>query len=229
LQAQELQSNRDYEQALYLCDVVENTRQAVEKWRVNSIHLDYGFYLFTKGDFDRSMEHFSLNADADPRIVLSLYPDLLPSTPASASFRNFQIPSSTLEEKQKIDAMMKDPQIRTQSLNALIQFLSCRRMPATATNLSQTELEIAEAVDTALLKSLLYSNDEFVTGFLESHNRCHIGDSERVLSEHKKYTELVLFYKTKSLHEKALLLLKSLGDGKGEIFTDLAGVEPTIK
>jgi hypothetical protein len=66
----------------------------------------------------------------------------------------------------------------------------------------------------------------FLTNCVERPNRCHIADVERVLSDHKKFNELVLFYKTKNLHEKALLLLKSLGSS--DSFTDLKGVEPTI-
>jgi hypothetical protein len=164
LQAQELQSNRDYEQALFLCDVVEGTKQQVEKWRINSIHLDYGFYLFTRGDFDGAMEHFASNTEADPRMVLSLFPDLLPSTPSSYAFKTFTIPSSTIEERNKIENMMKDPQLRQQALSALIQYLLCRVMPS-GTNLTQNELDVAEAVDTALLKSYLYTNED-VTSFL---------------------------------------------------------------
>jgi tetratricopeptide (TPR) repeat protein len=227
LQAQELQQKKEFEQALHLCDIVEGSKYEVEKWRVNAIHLEYGFHLFSKGEFDKAMEHFSKTED-DPRIIIALFPDLLPSS--SKSFQQ-SVPLSP-DEKIKVDKMLQDVEQRKNALNALIQFLSCRRVPVTK-EISKQDLQIAEAVDTALLKALLYNNDDYVTKFLETPNRCIIADSERVLLQYKKYAELVLFYKTKGLHERALVLLRQLGEGSkskdGSAYTDMLGVRQTIR
>lgn len=226
LQAFELQQNKEFEQALHICEIVDGTKYQIEQRRVRSIHLDYAYQLFAKGEFDLSMHHFKLSND-DPRMVLGLFPDLLPST--SKSYK--QMAPFSPDEKAKVDKMLKDVEQRNNALNALIQYLSCKRVPVT-TEIEKTELQIAEAVDTAFLKALLYSNDEFVTNFLQNPNRCIIADSERVLHQHKKFAELVLFYKSKGLHERALVLLKQLGKGdknKEVGFTDLNGVRPTIK
>lgn len=227
-QAFELQQKKEFEQALHICNIVRDTKYQLEQKRVDSIHLDYAFQLFAKGEFEQAMIHFKESND-DPRIVLGLFPDLLPST--SKSYK--QMAPFSLEEKAKVDKMLKNVEQRNNALTALIQYLTPKRVPVTE-EISKTDLQIAEAVDTALLKALLYSNDECVTSFLQNPNRCIIADSERVLHQHNKFAELVLFYKSKGLHDRALTLLKQLGNAdknkdSGIEYTDLVGVRPTIK
>ena len=222
LQAGELLSNQQFELALHLCNTVENTRYKIEDWRVSSIHTQFGFHLFAKGEFDKAMEHFDKTKD-DPRMIISLFPDLLPP---KSSFK-FSLPY-TSEEQRKIDHFLKDIEQRNKALQALIQYLLHRR--TTEKDLNEQALDEAEAVDTALLKALLYTNDPHVEDFITQPNHCNIMDSQKTLHSHQKFRELVLFYKTKGLHDRALELLKLLGDKSSatSIYTDLIGVMPTI-
>lgn len=49
----------------------------MQKWRVESIHLQYAFYLFAEQeDFRGAMSHFS-QTKVDARLVISLFPDLM--------------------------------------------------------------------------------------------------------------------------------------------------------
>nr|CAG4715111.1 unnamed protein product [Naegleria fowleri] len=224
LQAEELLSNQQYELALHLCETVENTRYKIEDWRVSSIHTQYGFHLFAKGEFDKAMEHFDKTKD-DPRMIISLFPDLLPP---KSSFK-VSLPY-TVQEQTKIDQYLKDIEQRNKALQALIQYLLHRRTPSDK-ELNEQAQDEAEAVDTALLKALLYTNDPHVEDFLSSPNRCNIFDSQKTLHSHQKFRELVIFYKTKGLHERALELLKLLGDKSSSstaFYTDLMGVMPTV-
>jgi len=39
-------------------------------------------------------------------------------------------------------------------------------------------------------------------------NHCHLGETEKTLKKHQKYSELIILYQTKGLHRKALELLQ---------------------
>ncbi|KAI9311094.1 CNH domain-containing protein [Dichotomocladium elegans] len=87
-------------------------------------------------------------------------------------------------------------------------------------------LRQASLVDTALLKSYMMTNDALVGPLLRVQNHCDVQECEAILSEKKKYKELVDLYNTKGLHANALDLLAKLGqqtDGA------LRGVLPTIR
>ncbi|KAL0481518.1 vacuolar protein sorting protein VPS39 [Acrasis kona] len=223
LQVLELQSNREYEQALHLCDIVQNTRHEVEKWRINSIRLEYGFHLFAMGEFQKSMLQFNMTPEEDPRIVLSLFPDLLP-TPTAGN-KSLQIPTLSPEQLSNTQSLLKDDDKKKISLEYLLEFLVNRRIKPHA-NLTQMELDIAEAVDTAILKAQIYTQDENLIKFLESPNHCHVDDCQRILLQYHKFQELITFFRTKELHEQALQLLKNLSRSESK---EMSGVNPTIQ
>ena len=55
------------------------------------------------------------------------------------------------------------------------------------------------------------TNDALVAPLLRlKDNSCHIDESERVLKEAQKYSELVILYEKKGLHNKGWTLLYSL-------------------
>jgi len=55
------------------------------------------------------------------------------------------------------------------------------------------------------------TNDALVAPLLRlKDNSCHIDESERVLKEAQKYSELVILYEKKGLHNKGWTLLCSL-------------------
>ncbi|GES94690.1 vam6/Vps39-like protein [Rhizophagus clarus] len=72
-------------------------------------------------------------------------------------------------------------------------------------------LELAELVDTTLLKSYMIINDKLVGPLLRVHNYCNVEEVEGLLLERKKYKELKDLYHGKGLHRKSLELLKKLG------------------
>ncbi|VDK28179.1 unnamed protein product [Anisakis simplex] len=57
-------------------------------------------------------------------------------------------------------------------------------------------------------------------------NMCILADSESLLLEHEKYYELYLLYEKRSLHQKALTLLKEHAHMPG---TALSGTELTVQ
>ncbi|KAL9656228.1 hypothetical protein ABK040_007843 [Willaertia magna] len=233
LQAEELLMKQNFDLALHLCDIVKGTKYQVEDWRVSSIHSQYGFHLFSKGEFDKAMEHFD-KTENDPRMIISLFPDLLPTKSLFKSALPY-----TIEEKTSVGVLLKDIESRNKALVALNSYLYRKRSILISTLNEKQSLDELEAIDTALLKSLLYTNDSHVEEFLSSPNYCNVMDSQKILHLHQKFRELVMFYKTKGLHDKALELLKQLGDKSSNfssntsdtnmVYSDLMGVMPTIK
>ncbi|CAO3612687.1 unnamed protein product [Cunninghamella echinulata] len=87
-------------------------------------------------------------------------------------------------------------------------------------------IQEATLVDTTLLKSYMMTNDALVGPLLRVQNQCDVKECEAILSDKKKYKELVDLYNCKGLHSNALDLLSKLGqqsDGP------LRGVLPTIR
>ncbi|CAO3623144.1 unnamed protein product [Cunninghamella blakesleeana] len=87
-------------------------------------------------------------------------------------------------------------------------------------------IQEATLVDTTLLKSYMMTNDALVGPLLRVQNHCDVKECETILSDKKKYKELVDLYNCKGLHSNALGLLSRLGqqpDGP------LRGVLPTIR
>ncbi|CAG8850992.1 37057_t:CDS:2, partial [Racocetra persica] len=113
------------------------------------------------------------------------------------------------------------------AVSALIRFLTDRRQKISKKLNSKPEkggdissgssnvngnynhnLEMAELVDTALLRSYMFTNDALVGPLLRVPNHCNVEESEGLLLERKKYKELVDLYHGKGLHRKSLELLK---------------------
>ncbi|KAI7848688.1 CNH domain-containing protein [Circinella umbellata] len=84
----------------------------------------------------------------------------------------------------------------------------------------------ATLVDTALLKSYMMTNDALVGPLLRVQNHCDVQECETILSDKKKYKELVDLYNCKGLHGNALDLLARLGQ---QAEGPLRGVLPTIR
>ncbi|RIB02187.1 vacuolar sorting protein 39 domain 2-domain-containing protein [Gigaspora rosea] len=127
------------------------------------------------------------------------------------------------EQKQQIllGKLLED------AVSVLIRFLTDRRQkisktlhpqPQTKSDISphangnyDHALKIAELVDTALLKSYMFTNEALVGPLLRVPNHCNVEECEGLLLERKKYKELVDLYHGKGLHRKSLDLLKKLG------------------
>eukprot|EP00818_Percolomonas_sp_WS_P000748 CAMPEP_0117442948 /NCGR_PEP_ID=MMETSP0759-20121206/4428_1 /TAXON_ID=63605 /ORGANISM="Percolomonas cosmopolitus, Strain WS" /LENGTH=905 /DNA_ID=CAMNT_0005234879 /DNA_START=187 /DNA_END=2901 /DNA_ORIENTATION=+ len=224
IQARELQDKGRFKYALQLCDIVEGTKYEVETWRVNTIHMEYGYHLFAKAEYEKAMMEFN-ETDSDPRMVLALFGDIFPCNSRTDS-QVVGLPEKTRQGLRHLE----NPKNKRDALNALIQYLSCRRIPAQKASHGDDEV-IGEAIDTSLLYALLLNEDEYMSPLLENDNRCNIADSENILDKCRKYKELVLFYKTKQLHAKSLALLKAHGEKThpDRDYHELDGVAPTIQ
>jgi len=86
--------------------------------------------------------------------------------------------------------------------------------------------ELGQIIDTTLLKAyLLTGNNALVGSLVRVSNLCHVGESEKMLTQYKKFSELVDLYYGKGYHRKALLLLAKHGQKPND---GLSGTQWTI-
>jgi len=72
----------------------------------------------------------------------------------------------------------------------------------------KTRAQILQIIDTTLLKCYLKTKENLVPFFLRRDNSfLHLDESERLLIQHNKISELTILYEKKEAHEKALNLL----------------------
>ena len=162
----------------------------------------------------------------DPSHIIALLPGLLPDSYRSKL--NFDEFYPQLNAKEQEDAIA-----------SLIDYLQFKRaeflkqIEATTTNSNsnaaaasnnafqlvplidgrpvlRTKSQILQIIDTTLLKCYLKSKENLVQFFLRRDaNFLHLEESERLLVQHNKITELIILYEKKEAHEKALNLLLS--------------------
>lgn len=84
----ELVSRGNYKDALSLVEhqsssgrhAVGSAVEELERARLlNELHTKYAYDLFSKGEYAEAMVQFQLT-DSDPLLILSLFPDVLPSS-----------------------------------------------------------------------------------------------------------------------------------------------------
>jgi hypothetical protein len=88
--------------------------------------------------------------------------------------------------------------------------------------------DLATIVDTALLKAYIKTKNPDIRTLLSLPNCCHVAECEKALLNFTKYHELVLLYKGKGLHAKALDLLSKLGVSHEVEAPDLHGTAALI-
>jgi hypothetical protein len=72
----------------------------------------------------------------------------------------------------------------------------------------KTRTQLLQIIDTTLLKCYLKTNDSLVPFFLRRENSfLHLEESERLLLQHNKMSELIILYEKKEEHVRALDLL----------------------
>lgn len=154
------------------------------------------------------MEEF-LKLGTDPYNVIRLFPDLLP-------------------QQNEVETPTNVPRLQDRDLengiSALIEFLTAVRLKThvdtqtkATTNASgnlnerssasKATQQLLQIIDTTLLKCYLQTNDALVAPLLR-RNYCHLGETEKTLKKHHKYSELIILYQTKGQHKKALELLQ---------------------
>eukprot|EP00049_Salpingoeca_infusionum_P022516 m.7269 g.7269 ORF g.7269 m.7269 type:complete len:892 (+) comp5230_c0_seq2:154-2829(+) len=173
-----------------------NEPEDIKDRRMRSITQQHAHYEFARGHFQEALRLMK-NVDSSPVVVFKLYPWLVGTKGGDAS-----MPKLTQDQK-------------TEAIGALIDYLVEKRPELRVANeLSETDEETARRkhslslVDTTLLECYLLTNPGMVGPFVRTANDCDLGRTEKLLNQHNKTKELIMFYKTRKLHETALSLLE---------------------
>ncbi|KAK9500068.1 hypothetical protein O3M35_001406 [Rhynocoris fuscipes] len=206
-QIQILLQKKRFELALKLANIIDNSEEEKME-KIYKIQTLYAFDLFHNKKYEKSMDEF-FKLDTDPYEVINLFPELV------------------LEENENAKQDMIDRDIENGYL-ALIKYLTEVRhklMSEDTTCKYKSPDKLMQIIDTTLLKCYLQTNDALVAPILR-RNFCNLEETEKTLKKHKKFRELILLYKTKGLHDKALDLLQ-----KQAMVEDspLRGHDPTIQ
>lgn len=197
-----------FELALKLADVAEEDENE-KKQRIQKIQNLYAFNLFCKLQFQESLDIF-YELGTDPSHVIGLFPDLLP-----------QVYRDQLKYPDEVPVLSGG--VLETGLLALIDYLNQKRH-SLINNLEQnanqstaivegnatieSNKQLLQIIDTTLLKCYLQTNDALVAALLRlPDNHCHVEECERALKRQHKYSELIILYDRKKLHQKALDLL----------------------
>lgn len=209
VQVNDLVRMKEFELALRLVDENMDTESESEKLqRMQKIKNRHALHLFCQHQFEASMKLF-MTLDTDPCHVIGLFPNLLPSDYHKDLTYPESIPELDGGELETallalIDYLNeKGYRIKNHSGNE-ITTSAIGDMNRTITSKQQ----IAQIIDTTLLKCYIETNDALVASFLRRvDNQCHIEVSARILKSKDKIPELIILYQSKGLHSKALGLL----------------------
>ncbi|PKI82773.1 Vam6p [Malassezia vespertilionis] len=236
-QLAELEKNGEYEEALALLHTLDTKRLADLAQRKARLQTLLGVVRFQQGAYEEAMDLFMEN-DASPAQVLALFPAHIageytrhPSTWPSF-FGVPEAPQGTAQDAPPA------------ALQALARFLTDRRRvlraegacskggmdaknaahdafaSASATT-NDTRLATAQAVDTALFKTFLYTKPALVGPLARVENWCVVSQVETLLKDHGMYDALVSLYHGKEMHREALALLRAR--------SAVDGVQPTVR
>lgn len=215
-----------------LSDVTEEEKTK-ETYKIQTL---YAHHLFYNKKFQEAMDLF-LELGTDPYEVIRLFPDLV--APVSNSHDSHELSDSTPHLPKLQDHDLE------KGLSALIIFLTEVRQKLISNTKTQDKdngkekstvegeknltavatAQLLKIVDTTLLKCYLQTTDALVAPLLRL-NHCHSGEAEKTLLMHQKYPELIILYKTRGQHRKALELLEKHAKEKD---SSLKGTERTIQ
>uniref|UniRef100_A0A2C9M943 CNH domain-containing protein n=1 Tax=Biomphalaria glabrata TaxID=6526 RepID=A0A2C9M943_BIOGL len=206
-QIRQLLTGKEFELALKLAELADE-EPTEKQTRIQNIKNLYAFHLFCQMRFDESLTLFA-KLGTDPSHVIGLYPNLLPE-----------------EFRKKLEYPDKVPDISgsnyEKGIMALIEYLTQKRNELNKEGYKETSTtaivegnktitsrkQLSQIIDTTLLKCYLQTNDALVAPLLRlKDNNCHIEESERVLKKKEKFSELIILYEKKGLHQKALSTL----------------------
>lgn len=213
LQIQQLLEKKSYNEALVLSENLpaDPNDEDAKTERIKFIRYQYANHQFRKGHYEDAMEMYEA-LGCNPFNVLTLYPNLLPA--------ELQQKFGTEKAADLDGASLKN------ALQALVKYLSRFRDPKSAESAGPPNLKddyssctsLADIVDTVLLQSYIKLGDSIsAQELLNSPNCCHIKECEKVLAAYQKFHELVLLYKSKGLHQRALEMLAKLGTQPGPL------------
>ncbi|XP_059173340.1 vam6/Vps39-like protein [Physella acuta] len=206
-QIQQLLQIKEFELALKLAELAEEPENKKET-RIRNIKNLHAFDLFCKRRFEESLTLFA-KLGTDPSHVIGLYPNLLPEDYRKKLEYPEKVPEVTGGEYEK--GIMSLIEYLTQKRNELMKDVD-KEMSTTAivegNKTINSRKQLSQIIDTTLLKCYLQTNDALVAPLLRlKDNNCHVEESERVLKKKEKFSELIILYEKKGLHQKALSLL----------------------
>ncbi|XP_067312282.1 vam6/Vps39-like protein isoform X2 [Pseudorasbora parva] len=227
-QIRQLLQDKQFELALQLAKMKDDL-DADKRQQIHHIQNLYAFNLFCQKRFDDSMQGFA-KLGTDPTHVIGLYPDLLPSDYRKQLHYPNPLPTLSGAELEKAHLALID--YLTQKRSHLVKQLNDSD-PSTTSPLMEgtptikSRKKLLQIIDTTLLKCYLHTNVALVSPLLRlENNHCHIEESEYVLKKAHKYSELIILYEKKGLHQKALQVLL---DQSTKANSPLKGHERTVQ
>ncbi|XP_050989196.1 vam6/Vps39-like protein [Labeo rohita] len=208
-QIRQLLQDKQFELALQLAKMKDDS-DADKRQQIHHIQNLFAFNLFCQKRFDDSMQVFA-KLGTDPTHVIGLYPDLLPSDYRKQLHYPNPLPALSGAELEKAHLALID--YLTQKRSHLVKQLNDSD-PSTTSPLMEgtptikSRKKLLQIIDTTLLKCYLHTNVALVSPLLRlENNHCHIEESEYVLKKAHKYSELIILYEKKGLHQKVLQVL----------------------
>ncbi|KAJ3613000.1 hypothetical protein NHX12_019257 [Muraenolepis orangiensis] len=205
-QIRQLLQDKQFELALQLAKMKDDS-DGDKKQQIHHIQNLYAFNLFCQKRFDDSMQVFA-KLGTDPTHVIGLYPDLLPADYRKQLHYPNPLPSLSGAELEKAHLALID--YLTQKRSHLVKQLNDSD-PSTPSPLMEgtptikSRKKLLQIIDTTLLKCYLHTNVALVSPLLRlENNHCHIEESEYVLKKAHKYSELIILYEKKGLHQKGM-------------------------
>ncbi|KAF9213277.1 Vacuolar morphoproteinsis protein 6 [Podila verticillata] len=246
-QIEELVQKEEYEEAISLINQIDPVHLDESVDTLGSIKKLHAHHLFSTHHYEEALSMF-LDLNVPAAEVIALYPANISSHLPPQDIEAVSSPKSADLEAAETKATNTQPSIMStkeleDAVGCLIRFLADKRqkIQRSLQTLQQNsdsfsynhqdqedeieeKLRVLELVDTALLKSYMMTNERLVGSLLRVTNYCNLEETETLLLKHKKYRELVDFYKGKGQHRKALELLKTVHTMPGE----MQGVRPTV-
>ncbi|XP_035388634.1 vam6/Vps39-like protein isoform X2 [Electrophorus electricus] len=226
-QIRQLLQDKQFELALQLA--MKDDTDGDKRQQIHHIQNLYAFNLFCQKRFDDSMQVFA-KLGTDPTHVIGLYPDLLPSDYRKQLHYPNPLPALSGAELEKAHLALID--YLTQKRSHLVKQLNDSD-PSTTSPLMEgtptikSRKKLLQIIDTTLLKCYLHTNVALVSPLLRlENNHCHVEESEYVLKKAHKYSELIILYEKKGLHQKALQVLL---DQSTKANSPLKGHERTVQ
>ena len=213
-QVDDLVERGNFEAALTLCETMKDGGSEEDWAKVRGIHRLFALNLAKSSarNLDRALSHFS-KAKVDVRSVIAMFPQLAPGV-LSDDYR------TAAEAKIELKSDQVAPVV------AFLREARAEFADGDAAPLDGDALVRAQVIDTALLRAFLMTNDDYVSQFLSAPNHCVLDESETILVKSRRLPELVMLYKSKLMHDKALDVLARYAKGKD---TPVFGVDETVR
>ena len=214
-QVEQLLQSKKVAEALELFERTADKDDPKLRSKRNKLNIDAGFAYLADGDFGDAFRLLN-QSDVDPRELIALFPDLLPThhsfSPTHALVIHETLDSIIERGMQLARTGKRQAAKRTkaeymdEALECLIDFLQNNRSPYENT-------PVQEAIDTALLKLYVDGGHAKLYDLLQTENRCVVPDGVAYLSKLNKHNALANLYKNKRMASKALDIWQKLGTG----------------